>query len=241
TEMKKRVVLSALAACATLSATQWTASANFFPKLYVTSLSGRFASDEPLAKPGAGTVGTYNGQTGTTLDAALVLGLHGPVGIAVSGADLFVANHAKGTIGEYTTSGATVNANLIAGLKGAEDIAVSGGNLFVTNFSNGTIGEFTVSGVTVNRNLITGLHGPEGIAIFGNELFVINHGNGTIGEYTTSGATVNAAVITGLHGPLGSTTVPFSGSVADASSSWLLLLFGLLAAFGLKVIVRQPA
>src|SRR5207245_8198544 len=84
TEMKKRVVLSALAACATLCATQWTASANFFPKLYVTSLSGRFASDEPLAKPGAGTVGTYNGQTGTTLDAALVLGLHGPVGIAIS-------------------------------------------------------------------------------------------------------------------------------------------------------------
>jgi hypothetical protein len=42
----------------------------------------------------------------------------------VFGGNLFVANRASGTIGEYTISGATVNATLISGLNLPTGIAI---------------------------------------------------------------------------------------------------------------------
>ena len=58
------------------------------------------------------------------MNASLISGLTNPVGIAVSGSNLFVADEGNGTIGEYTTSGATVNASLITGLSNPWGIAV---------------------------------------------------------------------------------------------------------------------
>ena len=71
------------------------------------------------------------------------------------------------------------------------------------------------------------------------QIFVTNVFGGTIGEYTTSGATVNVALVSGLHEPFGNAVV--SASVPDASSTWTLLLLGLTAVFGLKLVLRQPA
>jgi hypothetical protein len=60
-----------------------------------------------VANTGTGMIGEYT-TAGAAVYPALISGLNGPYGIAVSGSDLFVAN-ANGTIGEYTTAGATVN------------------------------------------------------------------------------------------------------------------------------------
>ena len=120
-----------------------------------------------------GTIGEYT-TSGATVNAALISGLSTPVGIAVSGSNLFVTNAGfgpgTGRIGEYTTSGAPVNPALISGLNDPQGIAVSGSNLFVTivgngTAGNGTIGEYTTSGATVNAALISGLNTPTGIAI----------------------------------------------------------------------------
>jgi hypothetical protein len=67
----------------------------------------------------------------------------------------------------------------------------------------------------------------------------VNPANGTISEYTTSGVLVNSALVSGLHGAEGIAVAP--ASVPDASSTWTLLLLGLTATFGLKVMLRQPA
>lgn len=89
--------------------------------LYVTNL-------------GDNTIGEYT-TAGAAVNPALVLGLNQPLGIALSGADLFVANLAAGTIGEYNaTTGAAVNPALITGLIQPFGIALSGGDLFVANF-----------------------------------------------------------------------------------------------------------
>jgi len=155
---------------------------------------------------------------------------------------IFVTNaELTGTVGKYTTSGATVNPALISGLNGPLGIAVSGGNLFVSSFSTNRIGEYTTSGATVNLALISGLNGPLGLAVSGEDLFVANFnggvpGGGTIGKYTTSGATVNPALISGLTHP-----DFLAVAVPDASSSWTLLLLGLMATLGLRVMLRQPA
>ncbi len=84
-----------------------------------------------------------------------------PVGVAVSGDDVFVANSGNGTIGEYTTSGAVINASLITGLAGAESVAVSGGNLVCHSDKHRNDLEYTTSGALVNPTVITGLSSPD--------------------------------------------------------------------------------
>lgn len=59
------------------------------------------------------------------MNASLITGLNEPYGLAVSGSDIFVANHGTGTIGEYTTSGSTVDASLVTGLSGPFGIVVT--------------------------------------------------------------------------------------------------------------------
>jgi len=70
------------------------------------------------------------------VNASLISGLNGPLGIAISGSDLFVVNGT--TIGEYTTSGATVNASLVSGLNGPCGIAVAGSASVAWNNTGGT-------------------------------------------------------------------------------------------------------
>jgi hypothetical protein len=69
----------------------------------------------------AGTIGEYT-TSGATVNASLVTGLEGnPIGVAVSGGDLFAVRQDQFTaqyyIGEYNaTTGAAINASLISGL-----------------------------------------------------------------------------------------------------------------------------
>ena len=113
------------------------------------------------------TIGEYT-TSGATVNAALVTGLNdNPIGIAVSGGNLFVVNGNIGSISEYTTSGALVNAALVSGLTSPTYIAVLGGNLFVVDHGTtgidtaGVVAEYTTSGATVNTALISfGVDGP---------------------------------------------------------------------------------
>jgi PEP-CTERM motif len=54
----------------------------------------------------------------------LISGLSLPVGIAVFGSDLFVANAGNYTIGEYTTAGTTINPALISAVNVPQYIAL---------------------------------------------------------------------------------------------------------------------
>ena len=114
------------------------------------------------------TIGAYT-TSGATVNPALISGLNTPLGIAVSGSNLFVANQNSGTVGEYTTSGDTVNPALISGLDFPRGIAISGSDLFVVKADLlpgfGTIGQYTTSGDPVNPALISGLSFPSGIAV----------------------------------------------------------------------------
>lgn len=109
-------------------------------------------------------IGKYN-LDGTVVNDRLITLGGNPVGVALSGENLFVANQGP-NIGEYTTTGGTVNAALITGQPGTPTgIAVSGTRLFLTNNTTGKVGEFDTSGNPVNTSFITGLVQPEGIAV----------------------------------------------------------------------------
>jgi autotransporter-associated beta strand protein len=152
-----------------------------------------------------GTIGVYNATNGTAVNASLVSGLAGSDGIAISGSNIYVANHYAGTIGAYTTSGTAVNASLVSGLSFPLGIAVSGSNIYVTKYLGGTIGVYNAqSGTTVNASLVSGLASPWGIAVYGSNIYVVNTLSGIIGVYNaTSGTAVNASLVSGLNGPTG--------------------------------------
>jgi hypothetical protein len=190
---------------------------------------------------GIGIIGEY-GLDGSIINPALISDnqppIGNPVGLAISGTNLFVANYSSSeTIGEYGLDGSTVNAALITepGYVFPVNIAISGTNLFIANENSGTIAEYTTAGQTVNAALISGLNFPWGIAISGTNLFVASFGPigdeqgtaGTIGEYTTSGKTINASLISGLDRPLG---IAISGNnlfVASYTSNGTIGEYGL--------------
>ena len=136
----------------------------------VVSGSDLFVTLFDFANPYQTKVAEYS-TGGTLVNASLIPNLPGPLGIAASGSDLFVANYWNGTIGEYTTSGLVVNASLVSGLADPSAIAVSGSDLFVGG--GPTIGEYTTSGSVVNASLIS--TGPglwsAGVAAAGGDVF----------------------------------------------------------------------
>jgi hypothetical protein len=167
-----------------------------------------------------------------------------PNEITAAGGNLFVVNK-RGSIGEYiteynATTGQQIDGKLIQNLSGPIQIAVSGTDLFI--LSNHTISELDLTTRQVTP-FISGLNASD-IAAFEGQLFVTNVSNHSVDVFDIATKDL-VAQITGLHGrPQGiDVTGPFDGGggAPDSGSTWLLLLLGLVAAFGLKLIARQPA
>jgi hypothetical protein len=256
-----RRVLSVLAACAALCAHPGITCAQIFVTNFVSGTIGEYDAvtgatinsalisglDSPygLALSGknlfvvneGGTVGKYT-TSGATVNASLISGLTiPPVGIAVSGGNLFVTDLANGTIGEYTTSGAVVNTSLVSGLNSPFGIAVSGGKLFVVNEGNGTIGVYdAVTGAVINSALVSGLTDPRDIAVSGKHLFVSNNSTATslgfIGEYDAiTGTAIDSELIEAIAGPRGIALVggnllvanTFGNSIDEFTKSGVLI------------------
>ena len=100
---------------------------------------------------GAGSIGSYDAATGATLDVALVTGLSGPIGIAISGdeTNLYVANRDGNTIGLFPTSGGGGDPDFIdIGLSGPTGLAVMDSlqlTSAVSRKKHGTAGNFDVN------------------------------------------------------------------------------------------------
>ena len=187
--------------------------------LVLLSSSAARADEIFVTNFGTGAIGAYT-TSGATVNASLILGSPGnaplcgaapcgPIGIAVSGSNLFVLNGPPRTIGEYTTSGATVNPALSPVEDPPAGIAVGGSNLFVADGFD--IDKYTTSGQLVPPGISLLPTTPLAVAVSGSELFVASEtlGGGIVGEYTTDLATVNASLISGLSEPEG---IAVSGS-----------------------------
>lgn len=100
---------------------------------------------------GAGTIGSYDAATGATLDLALITGLSGPLGIALSadGLSLYVANRDGNTIGLFPASGGGGDPAFIdIGLSGPSGLAVVDSlqlTSAVSRKTHGTAGTFDVN------------------------------------------------------------------------------------------------
>jgi hypothetical protein len=113
---------------------------------------------------GAGAIGEFN-TSGMLVAGPLISGLTDPIGLGVSGSNLFVLEAGlvgpNGEINEYTLGGTFEN-QIASGLLNPLSMAVDGSDIFVLNEA-GTMSEYSMSGTELNSALYTGLgsvYGP---------------------------------------------------------------------------------
>lgn len=175
----------------------------------------------------AGTMGSF----GTAAGLPGVGRLNNPLGLAVVGTDLYVAdtsNHAirkitistgeiSNFVGTPGVSGSTDDTGLLARFKGPGAIAADGnGNLYVADTANNTIRKIIISSGVVSTHAGTAsVSGgsvdssgpnasfkiPGGIVVSGLNLFVADTGNSTIRQISIIGQ--NVTTIAGSPGSVG--------------------------------------
>jgi hypothetical protein len=201
--MNIRLVLSGLAAGATLCASPQTSCAKIFPKVFVTNLGGGVAA---AASPFGGN-GTIDESDDFGQPQLLVQNLAMPTDIAVSDDIIYAVIAGKGIISAFSASdGHLITSDVAAVPKGRPvGIAAFGGNVFVANSRTNSINEYTSSGGAV-ASISSNINHPSEMTASGGNLFVVNQG-GRTGEYITeynaaNGQQVDGKLVQGLHGPI---------------------------------------
>ena len=131
-----------------------------------------------------------------------------PVGLAVSGQTLFVANvttagGSDGVVNGYSTTSGTLLGTPATGLSNPQGLTLTSSTLYYVSAGTNTVGALTLSGSQTPSGYSspTGLSTPLSVAVYNNELFVSNQGTRTIGEYNAAtGATINSALISSTSG-----------------------------------------
>jgi PEP-CTERM motif-containing protein len=124
-----------------------------------------------------GTVGEYVPGTGysTILSGTTDSHIAFPIGLAVSGKNLFVTNNNNNTVSEYSLSGANNSIatrnnsfSIATPLNNPIGLAVNGNDLLVGNFNTGKVQAYSIAGggsVDNSFTTISGVTNPEQIAI----------------------------------------------------------------------------
>jgi 6-phosphogluconolactonase (cycloisomerase 2 family) len=166
---------------------------------------------------GGGIVSQYNSATGAVENASLITaGLNQPIGLAVHGNDLYVANQGNGgTIGHFILNGPTVpeagsNPTFITkvGKPTGLALSVNGDTLYVSDFKGGTVTAYSLSGPTPVAKFSIPLTRPAGLTVQNQTLYVASAGSvpglGTVGTYyAKTGVAMNASFVSKLNGPTG--------------------------------------
>jgi 6-phosphogluconolactonase (cycloisomerase 2 family) len=197
-----RRAAASLFALAALVVTAGTAKA----QLFVVHLNG-YGPD--------GIVSQYNANDGNPQNPNLITtGLNQPIGIAVMGNSLYVANKGNGTIGAYLLTGHTaspINPAFVSGVGKPAGLAAANNTLYVADFNSGIVSAYTVdetNGVPVSNWGPLKLTRPTGLTVQGHILYVASDGGGpglgTVGTYSAdNGAAMNPSFVSGLNGPTG--------------------------------------
>jgi 6-phosphogluconolactonase len=156
-----------------------------------------------------------------------------PYGVAVSpsGANLYVANYASGTVSTFSIGGGGVltqqGTGITTGSSGPIWVAVSpnGHNLYVTNYTAGTVSTFSIGagGVLTPQGgpVSTGSGNasePENVAISpnGQDLYVTNHVDGTVSTFSIGAG--GTPTVQGAAAPTGTTTASGPQGIAVSPS-----------------------
>jgi WD40 repeat protein len=163
------------------------------------------SGDDLLVANAGGSVGKYNATTGAAISQSFITGTNFvPVGLALSGNDLFVASSGSGTIGKYNVhTGKAIRASFITGVPtgGTLGLGVLGSGLYMGITSQSQVAKYVAAtGKRIGAVSVTSAYGLAflpGIVLVGSAEVT-----GMIGEYNAkTGETINANFITGLSTP----------------------------------------
>jgi WD40 repeat protein len=177
---------------------------------FITGLSAPNAlllsGSDLLVANESGSVGEYNASTGAAINQSFITGTNfQPIGLALSGTDLFVANIADETVGKYNvTTGATIKVPFISKLPATSSIGLGTFNtlLFVAEEGQSKLPKYLISTGGAKGAVKLKDASPYGVAVSGSDLFVTSLSAGTISEYNAkTGAVIKASFITGLNLP----------------------------------------
>jgi sugar lactone lactonase YvrE len=165
--------------------------------------------------PPSGTVTAYDPNSGTVLSGSgfPITGFNVPVGLAIGGNTLYVADRSTGTVTAYDAGKGTPAKNFmpITKLKKPSGLAVDGSVLYVSSYESGTVTAYDANSGAVDQGFkqITGLNKPSGLAVGpGHILYVASCGTsfngGTVGAYDNEGDAFEFnPLVTGLSVPSG--------------------------------------
>jgi DNA-binding beta-propeller fold protein YncE len=166
-------------------------------------------------------VAEFNATTGAVINNSFITSVTFPVGVAVSGTNLFVADSNQVRKFDTTTAAAVPGFSLTGLTFPAEGVALDAANVYVANGTR--VGKYdATTGTAVNANLIPipGGFSPFGLAVDvpNNHLFVSTNEN-RVREYDLNGNLLNATFIsTGLSTPVG-LALDFSGHLFVVNNS----------------------
>jgi hypothetical protein len=154
----------------------------------------------------AGSVGEYDATTGAAISQSFITGTNfEPIGLALSGADLFVANLSNATVGKYALkTGKAIKVDFVAKLPATSSIGLGtlGTILFVAEEGQTKLDKYTTGSGAKKGSVKLTDPSPYGVAFLSDTMFVTSLSAGTIDEYNgKTGKLIKASFITGLSFP----------------------------------------
>jgi len=134
--------------------------------------------------------------------------LSSPIGLAISGAYLYVANYSDHSISKIHLADRSIDPNWVSGLSSPYGIAISGEYLYVSNRMDGitfagTISKIKLEDKSIELEWASGLSSPSGIAISGGYLYVANYDSSinTISKISLEDKSIESDWATELSAP----------------------------------------
>ena len=151
-----------------------------------------------------GTVGKYDVGNGSTTSSSFISGLTNPIGMAVSGNTLYVANSGGGSVNAYDTVTGTVVTGFRTISPGSNpfDVQAAGGLLYVSSRAGNTVGAYNAATglAATSFTAITDLSSPTGLAVANGILYVANRDTRTIRTYDAlTGSILNPNFLSGVN------------------------------------------
>ncbi len=135
-------------------------------------------------------------------------GMNAPVGVAVVGGEVYVANVNSGYVTVYDADSGALLRSLSHGTNNLAGVAVASGEVYVANWSGDNVEVFDASTGDPLRTISGSMHAPAGVAVAGGELYVGNDFGNNVTVYDAVGGQL-------LRTIAGDMSTPYGVTVAD--------------------------
>ncbi len=136
----------------------------------------------------------------------LITGLNQPVGLALSGDYLYIAEYGAGKISKINITDQTpIATDVVIGLDGPGSLLLIGDYLYIAEYDGDKISKIDITVPTPTATTVVTVSAPEGLVLSGNELYIAEYDGGKISkiDITDSTPIPNATYVFTANNPQG--------------------------------------